>query len=433
MKTTLTILCFLFCNTVFAQGISGNFVTTDIDNFWAAYDQIITTKDSTQQYEYLNRYFITQGSPGQLAMMKARGYTSKSYIEAIFKYPVFWNSIRSNMFRAKDFSAEISGNVTKLKTLYPDLRPAKIYFTVGAFRSGGTTMDSLVLIGSEIAMVDDQTDAQEFQTTLPDLYNYFKTNPINTLVFTNVHEYVHTQQKTTEANNLLGQAVLEGVAEFLAEKATGKASIASALSYGKTHRKRVQEVFSSVMFNGSNGFWLYNNEENEFGTRDLGYYVGYAICESYYNRSNNKKQAIKEMIELDYNNEMDLDRFVTHSGYFEKSVATLKKEYEYNRPFVKSVEPVNHKAVSASITEITINFSEVMDKRYRNFELGPLGKEKLLQLKKFLGFSEDGRSVSFQIEIQPDHQYQILVGKGFRNIKGLPLKEYLIDFKTKAN
>lgn len=366
-------------------------------------------------------------------MMKARGYTSKSYIEAIKQYPLFWSSIRSNMFRAKDFSAEISENVAKLKVLYPDLRPAKIYFTVGAFRSGGTTMDSLVLIGSEIAMVDDQTDVHEFQTALPDLYNYFKTNPIKTLVFTNVHEYVHTQQKTTEANNLLGQAVLEGVAEFLAEKATGKASAAPALSYGKTHRKRVQEVFSSVMFNGANGFWLYNDEENEFGTRDLGYYVGYAICESYYNRSNNKKQAIKEMIELDYNNEMDLDRFVTHSGYFEKSVATLKKEYEYNRPFVKSVEPANHKAVSASITEMTINFSEVMDKRYRNFELGPLGKEKLLQLKKFLGFSEDGRSVSFQIEIQPDHQYQILVGKGFRNIKGLPLKEYLIDFKTKAD
>ena len=431
MKTTLTILFFLFCSTVFAQNISGNFVTADIDNFWIAYDKIITAKDSTQQYDYLNRYFIAQATPGQLAMMKARGYTSKSYIEAIKKYPIFWSSIRLNMSKARGFSEAISENVARLKRLYPDLRPAKIYFTVGAFKSGGTTMDSLVLIGSEIAMADKQTDVREFQTAMPGLFDYFKTNPIHTLVFTNVHEYVHTQQKTTQANNLLGQCVLEGVAEFLAEKAMGEPSTLPALSYGKTHRKRVQDVFSSVMFNESNGFWLYSNDENEFGIRDLGYYVGYAIGESYYNKSTSKSQAIKEMIELDYNNARDLARFVNHSGYFKKSVVTLEKEYESKRPFVQSVEPANHKIISASVTEITINFSETMDKRYRSFELGPLGKEKLLQVKKFLGFSADGRSASFQIEIQPNRQYQLIVGKGFKNIKGLPLKEYLIDFKTK--
>jgi hypothetical protein len=39
-----------------------------------------------------------------------------------------------------------------LKVVYPELRHAKIYFTVGAMRSNGTTLDSMVLIGSEFAM-----------------------------------------------------------------------------------------------------------------------------------------------------------------------------------------------------------------------------------------------------------------------------------------
>lgn len=433
MKANLTIICLLFCSAVFAQNSSMNFITTDVDHFWTAYDKIVSSKDSTQQYEYLDRDFIAKASPGQIAMMKARRYTNKSYIEAIHKYPIFWKSIRNNMFRAKDFSAKIAENIERLRALYPDLRPAKIYFTVGAFRSGGTTMDSLVLIGSEISMVDDQTNTQEFAESLPGLYAFFKTSPIQTLVFTNVHEYVHTQQNTTIANSLLGQCVLEGIAELLAEKATGTASTLAALNYGKMNNERIKQVFSEEMFNESNGYWLYSSDKNEFGIRDLGYYVGYAIAEGFYNKSKNKKQAIKDMIELDYNNENDLAKYVTQSGYFEKPVARIKKEYEAKRPFVVSVQPSGTKDVNSAISEITITFSEPMDKGHRNFELGPLGKENVLPLKKFMGFSADGKSLSFQIELEPNRQYQILVDKGFRNLKGFPLKPYLVDFKTKAN
>lgn len=130
--------------------------------------------------------------------------------------------------------------------------------------------DSLVLIGSEIAMADNHTEFKEFENSLPGLAAFLKTNLINSLVFTNLHEYVHTQQKTTVAQNLLGQCVLEGVAELLVEKATGKYSNLPALNYGKLNKRRIEEVFSSTMFNASNGFWLYSNLENEFKVRDLG-------------------------------------------------------------------------------------------------------------------------------------------------------------------
>lgn len=428
--SAITILLFV-SNLAFAQNQSTNVVTTDIDNFWIAYDRITSTSDSLKQYEILDHAFISKGTPGLRAMMAARSYTSKSFIDAIHAYPMYWTSIRASMFKAKEYSAGIAKNIEMLKSIYPALKPAKIYFTVGAFRSGGTTMDSLVLIGSEISMADSNVYTREFETENPNLAVYLQTNPVNTLIFTNIHEYIHTQQKTTVAPNLLGQSIIEGVAEFVAEKATQKSSTLPALQYGTVNKKHVAAVFASQMFNASSGFWLYSNLDNEFKMRDLGYYVGYAISKEYYNKASDKTQAIKEMIELDYSNQDSLIAFATQSGYFEKPVSVLFKHYQMSRPTVSAIAQVDQsKKMSILVKTITINFSEAMDKRFRNFELGPLGKDHVLSIKKMIGFSQDGKSLSFEVELESGKHYQLMVGDGFRNLEGISLKPYLIDFTT---
>jgi hypothetical protein len=431
MKITLLIICLFIFNAALAQNQPTAIVTADIDNFWIAYDQITTTKDSSQQYKFLDRSFISKGTPGLKALMEVRHYNSKSYIDAINHYPLFWNSIRSNTLKASSYANEIATNLVKLKKLYPELKPATIYFTMGPLLTGGTILGDKVLIGSEIAMADARTITSELPSKFDHLKIYFKTDHNDVLVFTNVHEYVHTQQKTTIGDNLLAQCVLEGVAEFVAEKATGKYSKLPALKYGKMNKMHVEEVFISEMFNASNGFWLYSNLENEFKVRDLGYYVGYAICEAYYKKSSNKAKSIKEMIELDYNNQKDLINFAEQSGYFKNSVTELAKKYEDSRPTVTAIDQIrNNMEINASVKKITINFSEAMDKEHRNFKLGPLGKENLLVIKKVLGFSEDGRTLTFEVELEPNKHYQLVVGEGFQNIKGVSLRPYLIDFTT---
>jgi hypothetical protein len=431
MRLALLIILLFASNFTVAQKQSNKVITTDIDNFWIAYDQIIATNDSSKKYEILNRAFISKGTPGLKAMMAARSYTNKSYIDAIQSYPLYWKSIRGAMFEAKNYSKEIAKNIGKLKAIYPALKPAKIYFTLGAFRSGGTITDSLVLIGSEIAMADDKAYTKEFESANPNLASFLRTSPVNFLVFTNVHEYVHTQQKTTIAQSLLGQCLLEGVAEFIAEKATGKQSKLPALAYGKANKKRIAAIFGSQIFNTSNGYWLYSDSENEFKMRDLGYYVGYAICERYYDEAPNKMQSIKEMIELDYNDQNSLIKFVDQANYFEDSLLELSEKYEANRPTVIAIDQVlKDKKMSASLKLITIRFSEEMDKRFRNFELGPLGEGNILRIKRMVGFSEDGKSLTFEVDLAKDKQYQLVVGAGFRNLNGSSLKPYLIDFKT---
>lgn len=364
--------------------------------------------------------------------MEVRDYNSKSYLDAINHYPLFWNSVRGNTLKAGSYGTEITLNLEKLKKLYPELKPATIYFTMGALLSGGTTLGDKVLIGSEIAMADEHTITSELPEKFGHLKTHFKTNPINILVFTNVHEYVHTQQKTTASDNLLAQCTLEGVAELVAEKASGKSSTLPAIAYGKSNSKKVKKAFAGQMFNQSNGFWLYSNAENEFGERDLGYYVGHAICENVYNRAKDKKQAIKEMIELDYNNEKALSAFVNQSGYFDQTIEMLKVDYEKHRPVVLSIAPFKNdeQGVNPKTTQITISFSAAMDKRYRNFALGPLGKENLLRLKRFIGFSEDGKQAILEVELMAGQHYQLVLGPGFRNESGAALKPYLLNFQT---
>lgn len=429
---TVTVALILFAvATGFARS-DESIVTSDIDNFWAAFDQIRATSDEQKQLDLLNRLFIEKGSEGLKKIMIARRYTPQEYLEAINKYPRFWHSIRDNTLRSKQLANELKLGIEQLRSLYPNLKPAKIYFTIGVFRTGGTTLDGNVLIGSEMAMADQNTVMDEF----PESFNYFKsfvkTDPSRNIAFGNVHEYIHTQQKTTIGNNLLAQSVLEGVAEFLAVKATDQPSTAPAIAFGKQNFDKVRTKFGTQIYNSFLGSWLYNNEPNEFNTRDLGYYIGYEICKRYFTHAIDKNKAIKEMIELDYNNEVALDKFVGRSGYFAKPIEKVRNDYEKQRPKVVKIKQFNNgsKGVNPMLKEITIEFSTKMDDYYRNFEIGPLGENNLLRLKKFMGYSADGKSATFEIELKPNRQYQLIVNSGFRSAEGVSLKPYLIDFRT---
>lgn len=168
-------------------------IVKDIANFWLAYDQIQTTDDTLQQRQFINELFINKASNGQKAMFAARNYSDKEYLDAIHNFPKFWNSIRRHTEHSASYTGVMTEGIDALNALYPELKPAKIYLTIGALRSNGTTLDSLVLIGSELAFADSSTVSSEFPERLSHLESYFNTNPRENLLFLNIHEYVHTQ------------------------------------------------------------------------------------------------------------------------------------------------------------------------------------------------------------------------------------------------
>jgi len=284
MKNSISLLLLVLIFSCEQPTPTANYVvSSDIELFWNAYDQIVEVSDSTEQAQLLKEHYIDKGSPGLHGMIEARGYTIGDFVQVINDYPKFWKSVRPNTLKAGSLNAELNAGVEKLAEIYPDLKPAKIYFTIGALRSNGTTIDSLVLIGSELAMSDKNTDASEFPIEYREArQTYFDSNPIDGIVLLNVHEYVHTQQKPM-VHNLLSQCIYEGVAEFVSVKAMGVPSNAPAIAFGKKNLEKVRDKFEKDMFTPNRLYhWLWGDADNGFGVRDLGYHVGYELCERYY-------------------------------------------------------------------------------------------------------------------------------------------------------
>lgn len=407
--------------------------TEDIDNFWTAYDAIQKTSDLSKKMEIINSEYINKGSEGLKAFMIARQYNDTLWIELINKLPKFWNSIRPNTLAIKHKAAELEKGVKKLKAIYPDLKPAEIYFTIGGLRSGGTVKDNLVLVGAEIATGNANTDVSEFDNDW--FKNVFKEQSLDNIVYLNIHEYIHTQQNPN-GSSLLGQVIREGSCDFITELALQKPIKTKYMSYGLANTNSIKDRFKKELFSDSFDNWLYNGRQRPEDA-DLGYYVGYEICKAYYQQAKNKKQAIKEIIELDFGSDSAVELFLEKSGFYPDKLdkRAIKEAYEKLQPTIVSLAPFTNgdQNVDASAKELRIVFSKpMMPKRY-SISLSEKGK-LYFPIKSVKGYEEDEKTLVLNIELKPQQDYEfVITNRGFKSKDGYALKdeEYLIKFRTK--
>ena len=433
MKKIVPALIFscYFSFAVSAQDENQKVFTSDIDNFWIAYDSIQTTNDSLQQVGFIKNLYIDKGTKGLKAFMAVREYDAQLWIELIRKYPKFWKSIRPNTFTVKTYAAEIEKRIQTLKEIYPDLKEAKMFFTVGGLRSGGTTMNDMVLIGSEIATGNASTDVSEFPSKW--LESVFKNQLPDNIVALNIHEYVHTQQKGNP-KDLLGQALREGACDFITELVMGKPLQNNYIVYGREHEADLKEQFKKEMFTSFSSNWLYNGSRAKT-VADLGYFMGYSICKSYYNNATDKKKAVKEIIELKYSDDDAIEKFLQQSNYYKERVnkTALVRDFESKRPYVVKIEPFANgdKSVDTSFKELKIVFSSPMNKNGYSINNGKRGND-YSPIAGVGGFSDDGTSFTLKIKLKPDYEYEFIITDiSFRSAEGYPLKPQEVKFKTK--
>lgn len=164
----------------------------------------------------------------------------------------------------------------------------------------------------------------------------------------------------------------------------------------------------------------------------MGYYIGYKIAKIYYENASDKNLAIKQLIELDYEDELEVERIVNSTNYFPGTLEALYSRYEANRPKVLRIKQFENGSldVDAAIKLVTIQFSEPMNPNHRGFDFGPLGEENALIMTKYIGFSEDKTEVSFEVNLEPNKKYQLQLPSKFMDESGHFIKPYLIDFKT---
>lgn len=307
-KITLLVITIFSASLLFGQSTATIF-TSDIDNFWIAYDNVGKLKDTTAQKKVIQELYLDKATEGLKHFMKLRNHSASRHLRNILKYPKFWTSIRPNTLRIKAHVKEIEEMMGRFKKIYPAFKQPDIYFTIGCLNSGGTTLANEVLIGAEIGVADASTDASELSNWLQQVFKVTKD-----VVYLVIHEVVHTQQKMENTSaDLLTTCLQEGSADFITELLLEKQIESPYITYGLAHEKQLWEKFKNEMYGTENKDWLYNGSTVE--NADLGYFMGYTICKSYYNNSPDKKKAVEDLLGLLYGDTKMIKEFLIRSEY----------------------------------------------------------------------------------------------------------------------
>lgn len=165
--------------------------------------------------------------------------------------------------------------------------PAPVYILFGANNSGGTASSEGLALGLEVLCQFADTKEQ-----FKDVLMAFIAHEI-------VHVYQNRILKFEKQPNVLEQALLEGVPDFVANTMLGKVpgSEQSRHTYGMANEAKLWEVFSKNMEGVGYDAWFYSGDYNG-RPGDVGYWIGKRIAEAYYAQAKDKKQAISDLLNL---------------------------------------------------------------------------------------------------------------------------------------
>jgi len=306
----LRIIVILYIQQTNAQII----YSKDVDNFWIAYDKIHKLTSYSEQINAINAHYLNAGTSGLKQFCKIMKYTDSAYVNAILRYPKFWNSLRTKTKSLEEDKNRIEKHIINFKKLYTYSQPANLYLCIGLGNSGGKPLNKDLVIG--LALADSTIDTSEYQSQPKK--DYYRNAESGGIAFVAIHEYIHTQQKNLINNNVLKNSVYEGACDFIAELVIGKPINFKYTQYGYANYTTVLDLFRKDLLKTELNEWFFNY--NVSTIKDLGYFIGYDICKNYYNKSLNKKLAIKEIIELDYSDDETVFRLLNDSGVYKDSL-----------------------------------------------------------------------------------------------------------------
>ena len=259
------------------------FISSDIPRFWEAFDQVNQGGNPFKEY-------LKDGSPGLKDFIKYRIESPRKLLKIAKKKKVDYEAIRENSLKMGSCITQIVQYYSNLENIYPDAVYPPTYFVIGAFNSGGTSSQNGLIIGVEM---------QKSIEYIPNIV---------------AHELIHYNQKyPIERTTLLEQCILEGGADFIAELIIKSPHEGENFKYGRAHEEALCKEFIQIMNDNKYHGWLYGTSGLKDGRpRDLGYWIGYEICKAYYDKAQDKKQAIVEILSI-----KDFDDFVESSAYLD--------------------------------------------------------------------------------------------------------------------
>jgi hypothetical protein len=288
---------------------SARIVTEDIPRFWRAWDRIQSAATRQDSLRALFEEYYLPASPGLVSFIRVRISSVYQLLEAIERLPRYYASIRPSTMRVLEFEPAIRQAFHALDSLYPDAVFPDTYVLIGRLSSGGTLTRNELLIGAEMYGLTPEAPRDEMNDWLRAVLK-----PVDGVPHIVAHELIHYQQRYPDKPpTLLSQSIKEGSADLLAELISGEHINAHVHAWAEPRAAELWGEFRERMHGSDYSGWLYNGADAMDRPGDLGYWMGYRIARAYYDRAEDKRQAIHDILNIG-----DFDVFLQQCGVVEE-------------------------------------------------------------------------------------------------------------------
>lgn len=270
-------------------------VTSDVDRFFALHDDPALAADPDQ----LAARYLADASPGLEEFMVMRRITPERVAKALREKPQLFADARGCAATLGNVRGRLTAAADRLAALYPQAiyPPITIAISrgapVAAANGKGLYVSLEALCAAKFLEADDE----------------------DRFVHVIAHEYIHAQQPLaqleSDSDTVLHASLVEGAAEFVAEQISGSVAYTHLLRWTAGREAMVERDFLAEKDGQAKGSrWVYNQLGTPDWPGDLGYWVGYRIVKSYYDRAPDKAAALKAIIEM-----RDPAAFLAESGW----------------------------------------------------------------------------------------------------------------------
>jgi len=276
-----------------AQSAETMIHTDDVDLFYKVYD----AADGHPIAEQLQRDYLDAGSEGLHNLAKLRNVSGVRIADTLSKHPELYVKARGCTAALPRVRERVEVALRNLVRLYPQARTPPVTIAVGRGKPVG--------VGSPVTGLQIGLEALCSA-------EWMNPNVEDRFVHVIAHEYAHLQQVRElvddEHPTVLERSLIEGAAEFVAALTSGKTGYAHFDALTKGREREIETAFVADVDQTELSRWV-DNSTMEKGN-DLGYWVGYRICKAYYRRATDKRQALREILELS-----DPHAFLAKSGW----------------------------------------------------------------------------------------------------------------------
>ena len=292
--------------------LASSYILEDAENFSHTFNMNEKMRKSDIEQNYLNI-----GTQGIDIFTPYRIKNADNLVDKINNNKAAYNkAINLCLPAARKISEQANNMLNKVQTLLDEKESAPVYILFGANNSGGTATKDGIVLGLEVLcrFAENEEDAKEIILSFiaHEVVHVYQSR-IRLSLQNNSGDSSESSEES-EKTTLLKQSLLEGVADYVAFLALGKivTSEIKRHEYGVKNEAKTWSEFKIGMHNSELGDWIYNQSKAS-KPNDMGYWVGKRIAQAYYDNSEDKTKALRELLLL-----QDPVAILEKSGYSPK-------------------------------------------------------------------------------------------------------------------